>query len=233
MVDFTALTYNFDLPIMQVLQGSDSIFWDKFVLVLTSAPTWIPFYLALVFMVIRNNETFKQMALVIGFALFAVALSDYVVDVLVKPNFMRFRPSRDPTLRYTIDIVNGCRAGAYGFFSAHASNTMAIALFFCMAVKSRLLGFTMIAWSLLNCYTRIYLGVHYPSDVLVGIVWGCIVAFISYGIYHFIKKKVSVKANYISNQYTVEGYSYQDIYIVLTVIVLTLLYAMFRSIFIL
>ena len=230
MMDFTSLTYSFDLPIMQVLQGSDSVFWDRFMLVLTNAFTWVPFYLALIFMIIRNNETVKQILLVIGFAIFAVVLSDCVVDILVKPNFMRFRPCNDPVLRYTIDVVDGYRGGAYGFFSAHASNTMSVALFFCMVVKSRILSTTLIIWSLLNCYTRIYLGVHYPSDVLVGIIWGSVVATVSYGLYYFIKKKIIAKTVYISDQYTSEGYSYQDIYIVLTVMAVTLFYALFRSI---
>ena len=230
MMDFTSLTYSFDLPIMQVLQGSDSVFWDRFMLVLTNAFTWVPFYLALIFMIIRNNETVKQILLVIGFAIFAVVLSDCVVDILVKPNFMRFRPCNDPVLRYTIDVVDGYRGGAYGFFSAHASNTMSVALFFCMVVKSRILSTTLIVWSLLNCYTRIYLGVHYPSDVLVGIIWGSVVATVSYGLYYFIKKKIITKTVYISDQYTSEGYSYQDIYIVLTVMAVTLFYALFRSI---
>ncbi len=229
-MDFTSLTYSFDLPIMHLLQGSDSLFWDRFILVLTNAMTWIPLYASLIFLVIRNNETLKQIALVIGFSLFAFALSDFIIDILVKPNFMRFRPTQDPMLRYSINVVNGYRGGLYGFFSAHAANTMAVALFYCMVVKSRMLSITMILWSLLNCYTRVYLGVHYPSDVIVGIVWGCIVAFISYGLYHQITKRTTVKANYISDQYTSEGYSFEDIYIVHIVMALTLFYALFRSI---
>jgi undecaprenyl-diphosphatase len=231
MIDFSGLTYNFDLPIMQVLQGSSSLFADRFIFVLTGAATWIPLYLSLIYLIVRNNETMKQIGLILGFAILSVVLSDYVVDILAKPVFMRYRPSQDPILRYTIDVVNNYRGGRYGFFSAHASNTMSIALFFCLIVKSRLLSFALIIWSLVNCYTRIYLGVHFPSDVICGIIWGCIVAFVTYGMYRHIAKKIVMKAKYISDQYTSEGYAYKDVYIVLTVLAITLFYALFRSIF--
>lgn len=231
MIDFSELTYNFDLPIMQVLQGSDSLFLDRFIFVLTGTVTWIPLYLSLIYLIIRNNETMKQIGLIIGFAIFTVALSDYVVDVLIKPVFMRYRPGQDPIMYYTIDVVNNYRGGKYGFFSAHASNTMSIALYFCLIVKSRLLSIALIIWSCVNCYTRIYLGVHYPSDVMVGIVWGCIVGFLVYGIYSLIERRVVVKANYISDQYTSEGYSYHDIHVVMIVMFTTLFYALFRSMF--
>jgi len=231
MLDFSELTYHFDLPIMQVLQGSGSLFMDRFMLILTGAVTWIPLYISLLYLVIRNNETMRQIALIVFFAVLTVALSDYFVDVLVKPVFMRYRPCHDPVLRYTIDVVNGYRGGIYGFFSAHASNTMSIALFFCLTIRSRLLSVGLILWSVVNCYTRIYLGVHYPSDVIVGIVWGCVAAISVYSIYVYVEKRLGIKHSYISNQYTSKGYAYHDIYIVLTVLVATLFYALFRSIF--
>lgn len=231
MLDFTKITYNFDLPIMQILQGSDSLFMDQLIFTLTDAVTWIPLYITLLYIVIRNNETMHQISLVILFAVLSVIIADYIVDVLAKPIFMRPRPCQDEVLKYSIDIVNGYRGGKYGFFSAHASNTMAIALYFSLVIRSKLLTVFLLSWTLLNCYTRIYLGVHYPSDVLVGIAWGCAVAVFTYSGYRYISRKVSTKSNYVSNQYTSTGYSFQDVYIVIIVFLLTLLYALFRAVF--
>ncbi len=231
MADFKQLTYSFDLPIMSVLQGSDSVFLDWFVRTLTAPATWIPLYAALIYMVIKNNDTIKKMALVICFALLCFAICDFVVDVLAKPYFMRFRPTRDGMLKYTIDVVGSYRGGKYGFFSAHAANTMSIAIFFSMLIKNRLMTIGMISWSLLNCYTRIYLGVHYPSDVLVGIAWGCIVGFSVYSLYAYVMKKLYPKAHLISDKFTSSGYALRDIYIVNIVLLTLVLYAMFRALF--
>jgi undecaprenyl-diphosphatase len=90
-----------------------------------------------------------------------------------------------------VDTVDGYRGGNYGFFSAHAANTFSIAIFMSLLMRQRLLTIFLVCWSLLNCYTRLYLGVHYPGDITVGLIWGGLVGFCVYkGYCHFARPAV-------------------------------------------
>ena len=92
----------------------------------------------------------------------------------------RWRPTHDPQIGILVDVVNGYRGGNYGFFSAHAANTFSLAVFFSLLTRNRILSYFLISWSLVNCWTRMYLGVHYPGDILVGLLWG---GLVGYGVY--------------------------------------------------
>ena len=173
----------------------------------------------------------KQIMLVVGCVCLCVLISDGVVDYIVKPMVGRLRPSHDPVIKYSIDIVNGIRDTKYGFFSAHASNTFCIAVFFSLLVRNAKFVVAMISWSLLNCWTRMYLGVHYPSDIFVGLLWGGLVGAFVYYIYIKSYFRMHSDFNYISSKYTSTGYNQMDIDIVLLVLVLTLLYAVIMALF--
>lgn len=212
------------------MNGSDSLFIDGVVTTLTNGLTWIPLYLALFYLVIKNNETMLQILLVIGGAALCVLLADGLSDGIMKPLIERWRPSNDPLLKYSVDIVNNTRGSNYGFFSAHSANTMAIAVFFSLVVRSKVLTRSLLLWSVLNGWTRIYLGLHYPGDVLVGFLWGAIVGIIVYFIYIKLYYKFSPHIKYISTQYTRSGYDFFDIDIVLTIIVFTVIYSILKSV---
>lgn len=219
-----------DIELLQIINGSHSLFIDNVVVTLTSGITWIPFYIALLYLVIRNNETMAQVAVVIGCAAMCVLITSCVTDLIVKPLVARPRPTMEPSLKYTIDIVNGIRGTGYSFFSAHAANTFGIAILLSLIVRSRLLAIFLILWSLINGYTRLYLGVHYPSDVLVGLLFGAVVGVVSYLTYLHFYAKVSPRLNYISTKYTKTGYSLTDIDVAISVLVLTFLYAVIRAV---
>ena len=230
-MDFNNLTQYFDLPIMNVLQGSDSLYMDRLMYIFTQPWPWIPMYAMLIIMIIKNNETLKQVLLVMGFAVLTVSIADIFVDVIVKPYFMRWRPTRDPFLKYSIDVVNGYRGGRFSFFSAHATNTMSVAMFFILLVRSRVLTVTLGLWSLLNGYTRIYMGAHFPSDVCIGFAFGAAVAAASYSLYLYFQKKITPPRDFISTQYTSSGYAYTDVYAVILVVLLIILYGVIRALF--
>lgn len=209
--------------------GSDSLFIDGLATVLTSATTWIPLYVALFYLVLRNNDNIRQILLIVAGAALCVVLSGTVDDTVIKPMVARWRPTHDPEIGMLVDTVNGYRGGNYGFFSAHAANTFSIAMFFCIIVRSRLFSIAMIAWTLANCWTRLYLGVHYVGDVVCGIVWGAIVG-VSVGVGCLrIKRKMDGEQNFISSQYTSTGYMLTDIDVVMCVLSLTMVYVVVRT----
>lgn len=209
-MDFSKIQ-DMDMQVLSLFNGSDNIMLDQMVQILTSGLTWIPLYVMLFFVVMRNNETMGQIALVVGSAIFCVLFADGLVDGIIKQLAERWRPSNDPTFKYMVQVVDDIRPKGYSFCSAHAANTMSLAVFFSLLIRSKMLTITLVIWSLINCWTRLYLGVHYPSDILCGMIIGIIVGILVYLLYYKIYLRISPKINYISNQYTSTGYDHDDI----------------------
>ena len=221
-----------DQELLLTLNGSNSLFLDGWMTYLTSGFTWIPLYISLLYLVIKNNETMGQIMLVVGCALACVGLADIMADVIVKPLVERWRPSNDPIFKYDVSVVEGYRGTSYGFFSAHAANTFSLALFFCMLVRSRVLSVALVLWSFVNCYTRMYLGLHYPSDIVCGLLWGSVCAIGVYYFYLRVSRRMFGEDNYVSTQYTSTGYRLCDVDIVVFVLVSTVLITLFKALFI-
>lgn len=218
------------MQVLSIFNGSDNIMLDQMVQILTSGLTWIPLYVMLFFVVMRNNETMGQIVLVVGSAIFCVLFADGLVDGIIKQLAERWRPSNDPTFKYMVQVVDDIRLKGYSFCSAHAANTMSLAVFFSLLIRSKLLTITLVIWSLINCWTRLYLGVHYPSDILCGMIIGIIVGILVYLLYYKIYLRISPKINYISNQYTSTGYDHDDIDKAMVILMLTLVYVVTRSV---
>lgn len=228
-MDFSKIQ-DMDMHVLSIFNGSDNIMLDQMVQILTSGLTWIPLYVMLFFVVMRNNETMGQIALVVGSAIFCVLFADGLVDGIIKQLAERWRPSNDPTFKYMVQVVDDIRLKGYSFCSAHAANTMSLAVFFSLLIRSKLLTITLVIWSLINCWTRLYLGVHYPSDILCGMIIGIIVGILVYLLYYKIYLRISPKINYISNQYTSTGYDHDDIDKAMVILMLTLVYVVTRSV---
>ena len=228
-MDFSKIQ-DMDMQVLSLFNGSDNIMLDQMVQILTSGLTWIPLYVMLFFVVMRNNETMGQIALVVGSAIFCVLFADGLVDGIIKQLAERWRPSNDPTFKYMVQVVDDSRLKGYSFCSAHAANTMSLAVFFSLLIRSKMLTITLVIWSLINCWTRLYLGVHYPSDILCGMIIGIIVGILVYLLYYKIYRRISPKINYISNQYTSTGYDHDDIDKAMVILMLTLVYVVTRSV---
>lgn len=218
-----------DQALLLALNGSTSLYLDRLAVVLTTAATWIPFYVALLWMVARNAVGARQVLAVLLSAGLCVLFAGTIDDLFVKPTVARWRPTHDPEIGYLVDIVDGYRGGNYGFFSAHASNTFSIAVFFCWLVRSRLLAVASVVWSLTNCWTRMYLGVHFPGDILVGLLWGFLCGSFVYYLYrrlqhHYRWHQVSTRRSVTST-----GYLRRSVDVPVAVLVFTLVYAMLRA----
>jgi undecaprenyl-diphosphatase len=213
---------DFDQQLLLRLNGSDSLFWDGFMWIATSTSTWIPIAIALLYVIFKNNKI-KEALLIIGMLALVIVLADQISSGICKPYFARFRPTQDPDLMYMVDIVNGYRGGRYGFTSSHAANTFAIAIFLSLLIKSWTLTGTLTIWAILNAYSRIYLGVHYPGDILFGTFTGIIVGAFVYLLYSYLRKCYLHQPKYISNQYTSSGYLISDVLLLNTIMLITFL----------
>ena len=221
---------HFDKQLLLLLNGSDSVYLDSVIMTLTTAQTWIPLYVALLYVVIstslrqnagwgseRVKRTVRDVLFVLGAAGLLVLLAGTFDDEIVKPLVARWRPTHDPEIGALVDTVNDYRGGNYGFFSAHASNTFSIAIFFSLLMRWRPFVCAMVIWSFVNCYTRLYLGVHYPGDITVGLLWGGFVGWLVYHIYSF----VTIPARY----------KQRDLVIPIIVLIILLSYALIIPLF--
>ena len=137
----------------------------------SSPRTWLPLYLLLIGLVAWRFRSWKAALLIILGFVVAVGLSDILCSGILKPLVCRLRPTHEPALD-PVYLVNGYTGGKYGFCSSHAANTMTVATLFCLLCRNKIATAALMAWVALNCYSRMYLGAHYPSDILVGLLIG-------------------------------------------------------------
>ncbi len=150
--------------------------------------TWLPLYAFLLFYLIRNFRG-KALAYVLGSLALLILFSDQTASALFKPLFERLRPCHDPALLPLLRLPDGC-GGMYGFASSHAANSMAVAVFFLLlpvGSRSRRLSFALIFWSLMNGWSRIYLGMHFAGDILCGFAIGAFWAAFIHGILRWLR----------------------------------------------
>lgn len=138
---------------------------------------WIPLYLTVAYFVARKWGR-KAWWILLVFVL-CLAMTDQLTNI-IKESVQRLRPSRDPVLQGMVHVLNGYTGGKYGFVSAHTSNSFGFAILSSLLFKNRIYSVSILSWATVVSYSRIYLGVHYPGDVLGGAVMGLSIGCLGY-----------------------------------------------------
>lgn len=162
---------NIDSQVFLFLNGLHLDEFDHAVKMFSGRFIWIPMYSTILFILLRTC-TIRQVALYIAALAMAILLTDQTCATFIRPYVERLRPANlENPLSALTHIVDGYRGGRYGFPSCHAANSFALAVFLACMIRRRRFVIFIFGWAVLNSYSRIYLGVHYPGDLLVG---GCI-----------------------------------------------------------
>ncbi len=178
----------FDKQLLLLLNSFNNGYLDTFMFTFSKVAVWIPFYMSVVYILFKSQG--KKAIWMLLLLIIGVVLADQISGFM-KNGFQRFRPSHDPTIQNFVHIVNNSRAGLYGFVSSHAANTVGFAVLSSLFIRRQTYTIAALSWALITSYSRIYLGLHFPLDILGGALTGTFIALFLY----FIYKKYILKAD--------------------------------------
>ncbi len=163
--------------------------WDNIMWFASQTESWIPFYLLLFALLIVVYK--RDSLLMILMILPLVLATDQVSSSIIRPLFMRPRPSHTPGLEYMLHYVKDYHGGSYGFISSHSCNTFGLATYLTIVTFRRLrwMPLLMYPWAMFVCYSRMYLGVHFPTDIIVAALLGMLIAWLISKLYYALKER--------------------------------------------
>jgi undecaprenyl-diphosphatase len=187
------LLKNIDSQLFIFLNGFHNSFFDQVMWYISSITFWIPAYVILLAYLIFKNKK-QSLYIVIAIAL-VILISDQVASGIIKPLAERLRPSQEPSLEGLVHIINGYKGGKFGFVSSHAANTFGLAMFLTLLFKNRIFSVCILAWAAIVSYSRIYLGVHYPGDIVGGVIIGLLAAWLVFKLYDWFMTRKAQPQN--------------------------------------
>ena len=189
MKEFVENLLPYERNLFFLLNGSDSVLLDNMMSTISVTKVWIPLYLFVLFMIFYKTPKKEALLVTLSFILMIVAC-DQFSSGLIKPFFERLRPGHHPDFKDLVDLVNGRRGGSFSFISGHATNCFGFAVFLSLIFKNRWVTLVALVWATLIGYSRIYLGMHFISDVVGGILAGTLIALILYAVFVPLRKKL-------------------------------------------
>ncbi|SDB21251.1 undecaprenyl-diphosphatase [Flavobacteriaceae bacterium MAR_2010_188] len=182
----------YDAELFLYLNNLGTPTWDAFWMAYTTKFNWIPFYALLVYLLYKQSDlkSFFLTCVMLGLL---VLFTDQITN-LFKYGFERPRPCHIDELLQNMRLVRTGCGGRYGFFSGHSSNSMGVAFFIGLMLRHRFryLIYLLIFWAMLMGFSRVYVGVHYPLDVLCGMIFGSLGGFLLYKLNRYLNKKLII-----------------------------------------
>ena len=176
-----------DADALLAVNGLHDMFQDAFWWMVTAKWSSLLLVLALAWILLHQNR--RHALLVLAMLVLSILVADQVSSGLIKHLVERLRPTHDPSLESMVHVINGYRGGLYGFVSSHAANSFAIATLLALVMRHRVVTLSMFTWALLQCYSRVYLGVHYPGDILGGIIVGVLAGWLVWQLMRWIERR--------------------------------------------
>lgn len=191
-----------DTQLFLFLNGLHNETFDSIMVWVSGKTTWWPFYLALLAYLVWSRRL--QVIPILLFIALCVTLADQSSVKLFKEVFERLRPCREPALEGLVHMVNGKCGGLYGFVSSHAANTFGVAMLLLLIVKKQWFTILMLVWATLVSYSRIYLGVHYPGDIIGGALLGMLCGYLVYLLFRWAIPRLPASWNMNDRPYIAE-----------------------------
>ena len=190
---------NLDTDVLLAINGLNDVFQDAVWWMVSAKWSSALMLLALLWVFLHQNR--RHALLVLAMLALAFVLADQVSSGLIKHLVERLRPTHNPALGDAVHIVNGYRGGMYGFVSSHAANSLAAATFIALILRHRAVTLALMAWALLQCYSRVYLGVHYPGDIVGGMLVGIIAGWLVWRVMLWIEHRWHMPRGYYTRDH--------------------------------
>ena len=217
------------------LNSLQSQFGNQFMWLFSGKITWVPASaLFIIILLYQNRQRWKEVILIFVAIALVITLCDQFASSFCKPFFARFRPTHHPDFMDEVNTVFDYRGGLYGFISSHAANAFGFATLTSIIFKNRLYSITIFLWAFVNSYSRIYLGVHFISDIVPGIVVGLVFGYIVYVLFELLHYKLFPFKPYLLPEniskykfFPYKGLTVSAYLLILTFVIITILSALY------
>ena len=230
------LEWDKEMLVFLNMSGHHTSFMDFFMWMVTQTLIWLPAFLTFFYVVVKDKK--REALLIIGIIILLFVLSDQISSSIIKPLVGRLRPGRDPSIMNLFQYVNDYRGGKFGFLSSHAANSFGFAMFSSLLFRYRWYTMGAFLWAALCAYSRLYLGVHFPLDIISGMLLGILIGWFCYWLYGKARQFVP-QSNSNFNQknttlanYTKSNFSIKNIRLLLYslgIILFCIVYAAFQA----